>query len=476
MRAVLSRGKYATSQKPPRKMSGTRKYGPLGTGMADSADKDGIPFPTDYPDSVLIAIAIPHESPAEIGRLLCGFRIRRDTLVQNMEQTIQLRATFTMEKGNCLVGYDTNHRYTEYPEMEDKLQIPATIKKNSLLEKLKSDIAQARASTLQELIADLVTMISFERYTDPSADNIQIHQKEPGWFQLGDIVEMGFALVAFRQASRNEDDKQICKLLLRTLMLLEMICSQRRRDLYEPTQHQDKTQWWNESKEDCLRVSIKNIFGDTEFSRLFGVEESRHVGKQPAYNNLIEHPGPNNSTMYDDVIKHPWPNRVPDSGVTTSMTESPGVECLYSNERAVNGKRENTGPVRYRLHLPIIRAPSRELPDTRTGSNSRAASLGTLGGDRQSTPNKCLPRMWTAEAAGGPDCEVTSIPFTLPVTTLGNSMLDLLDPWKHSLGRRVQKHLRCFWILLTDQAESEKMTPPQITTDCHKALTTMEGA
>ncbi|KAJ7652964.1 hypothetical protein B0H17DRAFT_1147251 [Mycena rosella] len=353
MRAVLSRGKYATSQKPPRKMSGTRKYGPLVQKEAAKRQKTKLP--------------------------------------------------------------------------EERIE-------HTLLE----DIAQARASTLQELIADLVTMISFERYTDPSADNIQIHQKEPGWFQLGDIVEMGFALVAFRQASRNEDDKQICKLLLRTLMLLEMICSQsndkdypekrhrmaamrmgnsrtdmetsgtrslsarteselavrtltkRRRDLYEPTQHQDKTQWWNESKEDCLRVSIKNIFGDTEFSRLFGVEESRHVGKQPAYNNLIEHPGPNNSTMYDDVIKHPWPNRVPDSGVTTSMTESPGVECLYSNERAVNGKRENTGPVRYRLHLPIIRAPSRELPDTRTGSNSRAASLGTLGGDRQSTPNKCL--------------------------------------------------------------------------------------
>ncbi|KAJ7667311.1 hypothetical protein B0H17DRAFT_1184204 [Mycena rosella] len=108
MHAVRSRGKYATSQKPPRKMSGTRKYGPLV--WQTVLIKTGYLFPTDYPDSVLIAIAIPHESPAEIGRLLCGFRIKRDALVQNMEQTIQLRATFTMEKGNCLVGYDTIHR------------------------------------------------------------------------------------------------------------------------------------------------------------------------------------------------------------------------------------------------------------------------------------------------------------------------------------------------------------------------------
>ncbi|KAJ7691463.1 hypothetical protein B0H17DRAFT_1133768 [Mycena rosella] len=40
-------------------------------------------------------------------------------------------------------------------------------------------------------------------------------------FRVGDIVEMGFGSVAFRQASRNEDDKQIWKLILRTLTLLD---------------------------------------------------------------------------------------------------------------------------------------------------------------------------------------------------------------------------------------------------------------
>ncbi|KAJ7603714.1 hypothetical protein B0H17DRAFT_1154649 [Mycena rosella] len=45
-------------------------------------------------------------------------------------------------------------------------------------------------------------------------------KKDPAGFRVGDIVEMGFALVAFRQASRNKDDKQICMLVLRTLTFL----------------------------------------------------------------------------------------------------------------------------------------------------------------------------------------------------------------------------------------------------------------
>ncbi|KAJ7613795.1 hypothetical protein B0H17DRAFT_1153097 [Mycena rosella] len=84
--------------------------------------------------------------------------------------------------------------------MEDKLQIPATIEKNSLLEKLKSnfeDIAQVRASTLQAEHKPF--MLTTFRYI----------KKDPAGFRVGDIVKMGFALVGFRQASRNEDDKQI---------------------------------------------------------------------------------------------------------------------------------------------------------------------------------------------------------------------------------------------------------------------------
>ncbi|KAJ7626705.1 hypothetical protein B0H17DRAFT_1150953 [Mycena rosella] len=49
----------------------------------------------------------------------------------------------------------------------------------------------------------------------------QYVKKDPAGFRVGDIVEMGFALVAFCQASRNKDDKQICKLVLRTLTFLD---------------------------------------------------------------------------------------------------------------------------------------------------------------------------------------------------------------------------------------------------------------
>ncbi|KAJ7637853.1 hypothetical protein B0H17DRAFT_1277769 [Mycena rosella] len=38
--------------------------------------------------------------------------------------------------------------------------------------------------------------------------------KNPGGFRVGDIVEMGFALVAFREPTRGEEDKQICKMIL----------------------------------------------------------------------------------------------------------------------------------------------------------------------------------------------------------------------------------------------------------------------
>ncbi|KAJ7704041.1 hypothetical protein B0H17DRAFT_1127065 [Mycena rosella] len=45
--------------------------------------------------------------------------------------------------------------------------------------------------------------------------------KNPGGFRVGNIVEMGFALVAFRQPTRGKEDKQICKVVLRTLTLLD---------------------------------------------------------------------------------------------------------------------------------------------------------------------------------------------------------------------------------------------------------------
>ncbi|KAJ7699035.1 hypothetical protein B0H17DRAFT_1129569 [Mycena rosella] len=45
--------------------------------------------------------------------------------------------------------------------------------------------------------------------------------KDPVGFRVGNIVEMGFSLVAFRQPIRGEEDKQVCKLVLRTLTLLD---------------------------------------------------------------------------------------------------------------------------------------------------------------------------------------------------------------------------------------------------------------
>ncbi|KAJ7658576.1 hypothetical protein B0H17DRAFT_1145526 [Mycena rosella] len=45
--------------------------------------------------------------------------------------------------------------------------------------------------------------------------------KKRSGFRVGDIVEMGFPLVAFRQPTRGEEDKQICKVVLRTLTLLD---------------------------------------------------------------------------------------------------------------------------------------------------------------------------------------------------------------------------------------------------------------
>ncbi|KAJ7670437.1 hypothetical protein B0H17DRAFT_1141796 [Mycena rosella] len=45
--------------------------------------------------------------------------------------------------------------------------------------------------------------------------------KDPSGFRVGDIVEMGFELVAFRQTKRGEDDKHICKVVLRTLTPLD---------------------------------------------------------------------------------------------------------------------------------------------------------------------------------------------------------------------------------------------------------------
>ncbi|KAJ7697869.1 hypothetical protein B0H17DRAFT_1130148 [Mycena rosella] len=87
-------------------------------------------------------------------------------------------------------------------------------------------------------------MISFEKYVDPSGmlshhlgnkvaycinndvaypcvKDDQYVKKGLVGFRVGDIVKMGFALVTFRQAFRKEDEKQIGKLALRTLTLLD---------------------------------------------------------------------------------------------------------------------------------------------------------------------------------------------------------------------------------------------------------------
>ncbi|KAJ7662860.1 hypothetical protein B0H17DRAFT_1144236 [Mycena rosella] len=45
--------------------------------------------------------------------------------------------------------------------------------------------------------------------------------KDLSGFRVGDIVEMGFELVVFRQTKRGEDDKHICKVVLRTLTPLD---------------------------------------------------------------------------------------------------------------------------------------------------------------------------------------------------------------------------------------------------------------
>ncbi|KAJ7643215.1 hypothetical protein B0H17DRAFT_1216219 [Mycena rosella] len=55
-------------------------------GMALMPIKKGYLFPTDYPDAVLVAIAIPHETPAEIGYMLYG---RRDAEYCTMTLSFQ---------------------------------------------------------------------------------------------------------------------------------------------------------------------------------------------------------------------------------------------------------------------------------------------------------------------------------------------------------------------------------------------------
>ncbi|KAJ7652560.1 hypothetical protein B0H17DRAFT_1186473 [Mycena rosella] len=75
------------------------------------------------------------------------------------------------------------------------------------------------------------------------------------------------------------------------------------------------------------------------------------------------------------------------AGTVTVQVHSATRERRIIDMKA-NSKRENTGPARRRLHLPIIRTPSRELADTRTGSNSRAASFGTLGNSLHARPSR----------------------------------------------------------------------------------------
>ncbi|KAJ7667050.1 hypothetical protein B0H17DRAFT_1143028 [Mycena rosella] len=54
------------------------------------------------------------------------------------------------------------------------------------------------------------------------ASPIYVSKKtNPGSFNVGDIVEIGFASVAFKQPVRGEEDKHICKLVVRTLTLLD---------------------------------------------------------------------------------------------------------------------------------------------------------------------------------------------------------------------------------------------------------------
>ncbi|KAK7022640.1 hypothetical protein R3P38DRAFT_2780633 [Favolaschia claudopus] len=59
--------------------------------------------------------------------------------------------------------------------------------------------------------------VSYMRYTDDSS----VEEKSPACFQVGDVVEVGYAFVGWRTGKRSEGLKYTCTLVLRSIALLE---------------------------------------------------------------------------------------------------------------------------------------------------------------------------------------------------------------------------------------------------------------
>ncbi|KAJ7621805.1 hypothetical protein B0H17DRAFT_1151749 [Mycena rosella] len=114
-----------------------------------------------------------------------------------------------------LVRYDSKHFF--FAAAMDKVKdLTYTLSTSFSMDKVEHWIPVPDSNVLGPSIN------SSCRYFTVGVDIPKKHAiKNPGGFRVGDIVEMGFALIASRQPNRGEEDKQICKLVLRTLTLLD---------------------------------------------------------------------------------------------------------------------------------------------------------------------------------------------------------------------------------------------------------------
>ncbi|KAJ7614198.1 hypothetical protein B0H17DRAFT_1153061 [Mycena rosella] len=108
-----------------------------------------------------------------------------------------------------LVGYDSKHFATAMDKVKDSTY---TLSTSFSMDKIQQWIPVSDSNRSKYPIQALNTLLIVQRHAI----------KKPGGFRVGDIVEMGSALVAFRQPTRGEEDKQICKLVLQTLTLLDV--------------------------------------------------------------------------------------------------------------------------------------------------------------------------------------------------------------------------------------------------------------
>ncbi|KAJ7469730.1 hypothetical protein FB451DRAFT_1176969 [Mycena latifolia] len=81
------------------------------------------------------------------------------------------------------------------------------------------------ASTLGAFIGERVAHCEGNHVAYLGVKKDKFIKKDPASFRIGDVVEMGFAITAFRQAIRGEPDKHVCKPVLRTLTLLDATLS-----------------------------------------------------------------------------------------------------------------------------------------------------------------------------------------------------------------------------------------------------------